>query len=361
MAQLPENTNNTLHIIEQAVLQKAEDWKRHHLGASVIGNPCNRALWYGFRWCKAPALSGRQLRLFARGQREEDILVNLLRQAGVRVITVDVNTGQQYRFSDIGGHFGGSMDGAALGLVEAPKTWHVLEFKTHNAKSFVALIKNGVQASKPMHYTQMQCYMHWTGMKRAYYMAVNKNDDSLYGERIHYDDAHAEAALSKADSIIKANEPPAGISQNPEWYECKWCDYHDLCFGQRIALKSCRTCIHATPIQGGNTGLWSCALNQSIDAKQKKGCDQHLFIPVLIPFADPVDANEAENWIQYETQQGVCFRNCSQCDKGLAAYSSDELQHLPTGLIADAGIDQIRTRLNAEIVCGRCGNEKIFQ
>ncbi|HPE62445.1 MAG TPA: hypothetical protein PLB10_19120 [Thiolinea sp.] len=349
MAQIPDNTNTTLHVIDKAVIDKAEDWRRAHLGASVIGNPCNRALWYGFRWCRAPEFSGRQLRLFARGQREEDVFVELLRQAGVRVVTVDANTGQQYRFSDLGGHFGGSMDGAAIGLIEAPKAWHVLEFKTHNSRSFKQLTGKGVQASKPMHYTQMQCYMHWSGMKRAYYMAVNKDDDSLYGERIRYDAAHAEATLKKAENIIRASEPPAGISQNPEWYECAWCDYHAMCFGQKVALKSCRTCVHATPVLEGNTSLWSCALNEPIYAKQETGCDSHLFIPAMIPFAQPVDANESENWIQYETAQGVRFRNCPRADKGPAAYPSDELQHLQGGMVADAGLDEIRQRFDGEV------------
>jgi hypothetical protein len=42
---------------------------------------------------------------------------------------------------DEAGHFGGSMDAVALGIPEAPKTWHLCEFKTHNAKSFADLQK----------------------------------------------------------------------------------------------------------------------------------------------------------------------------------------------------------------------------
>ena len=32
----------------------------------------------------------------------------------------------------------------AIGLKEAPKTWHVAEFKTHSAKSFRDLVAKGV-------------------------------------------------------------------------------------------------------------------------------------------------------------------------------------------------------------------------
>lgn len=311
MAQLPDNTNTTLYKIDQAVLAKRDDGRRAHLGASQIGHSCKRALWYGFRWCKAPEHSGRQLRLFARGQREEETFVELLKSAGVTITTHDESTGNQWRFSACSGHFGGSMDGAALGLVESPKTWHVAEFKTHNAKSFKALIEKGVQASKPMHYSQMQIYMHLSGMVRAYYMAVNKDDDSLYAERIHYDQPHAEALLAKAASIIKANEPPEGISTNAGWYECKWCDYHSLCFEQTLPEQNCRTCLHSTP---ASNGLWHCEATAQMGEPpylsaddQKQGCSMHLFIPALIKGV-AVDACPEGEWVEYE-QDGKTIRN----------------------------------------------------
>ena len=50
---------------------------------------------------------------------------------------------------------------------EAPKTWHVLEFKTHGVKSFADLTAKGVVLSKPQHAAQMQIYMHLTGIKRG--------------------------------------------------------------------------------------------------------------------------------------------------------------------------------------------------
>lgn len=311
MAQLPDNTNTTLYRIDQAVLAKHQDMPRGHLGASQIGHPCNRALWYSFRWCKKPEHSGRLLRLFARGQREEEVFVELLKKAGVTVTTHDETTGEQWRVSACGGHFGGSMDGAALGLVEAPKTWHVLEFKTHNAKSFKALSEQGVQASKPLHYSQMQCYMHLSGMTRAYYMAVNKDDDSLYAERVHYDQPHTEALMAKAESIIKANEPPEGISTNAGWYECKWCDYHSLCFEQTLPEQNCRTCLHSTP---ASNGRWHCEATAQMGeppffsaADQQHHCSMHLFIPALIKGA-VVDACPEGEWVEYE-QDGTLIKN----------------------------------------------------
>src|SRR5574337_815622 len=111
--------------------REAAEPRRGHLGASVIGKPCERQLWYAFRWAYQEQFEGRMLRLFQRGHREEDWFAADLRSTGAQVHSVDPRTGQQFRFSAVGGHVGGSMDGCALGLIEAPKTWHVAAGSLH--------------------------------------------------------------------------------------------------------------------------------------------------------------------------------------------------------------------------------------
>ena len=156
-------------------------------GASIIGKSCARALWYDFRWVTPSRFSGRLLRLFETGQLEEDRIVRNLRATGATVLELDPETGRQFRVEAHGGHFGGSLDGVAIGLLEAPKTWHVLEFKTHGVKSFADLTAKGVVLAKPQHAAQMQIYMHLTGITRALYMAVCKNTDALHIERVEAD------------------------------------------------------------------------------------------------------------------------------------------------------------------------------
>ena len=105
-----------------------------------------------------------------------------------------------------------SWDGACIGLPDAPQTWHVIEMKTHGKKSFDELTAKGVQTAKPEHYAQMQCYMAWSGMTRALYMAVCKDDDRMHLERIDYDREAADRLFVKAQRIIDAPEPLPGIS-----------------------------------------------------------------------------------------------------------------------------------------------------
>jgi len=246
MAVIPQG-NPTIGRIDTSMVEAQDgQWHRPHLGASAIGKPCLRALWYSFRWFKAPEFPGRILRLFRRGQNEEATVVEDLRRAGV-VVSEGPEPGQQWRFSDINGHFGGSMDGAVLGLLEAPKTWHVLEIKTHNKKSFNAVEKHGVEKSKPEHFSQMQVYMHLSEMERACYIAVCKDDDRYYLERVKYDAPYAGQLLEKAEEIICTVEPPEKISDNPEYYLCKWCDYNRMCHYYSDAEVNCRTCEHSLP------------------------------------------------------------------------------------------------------------------
>ncbi len=136
---------------------------REHLGASIIGRPCHRALWYSFRWFKKPEFSGQLFRLFNRGQLEENRFVEYLKQAGLKVWTHDVRTGRQFRVSACGGHFGGSCDGLAYGVISelTSKPLNlVLEFKTHSDKSFTKLKEEGLYMAKPEHFSQMQVYMN---------------------------------------------------------------------------------------------------------------------------------------------------------------------------------------------------------
>ena len=149
MADLPAPSTPTLTAIYASYEARQGDGFRDHLGASIIGKSCARALWYDFRWVTPSRHSGRLLRLFETGQLEEDRMVRNLRATGATVLEVDPDTGRQFRVEAHGGHFGGSLDGVALGLLEAPKTWHVLEFKTHSARIPTRCISNGLRPIQP--------------------------------------------------------------------------------------------------------------------------------------------------------------------------------------------------------------------
>ena len=347
MAKLPEQNQITQAIYDH-YSDHQPDSRRYHLGGSMIGDECDRKLWYSFRWVKRIYHDGRLLILFKRGHSEESILVNHLRNIGIQVSDIDLETGNQYQFSAYGGHFGCSLDGVATGIPGAEKTNHLLEFKTHNDKSFKELKDKGVMDSKPLHYAQMQVYMMLSGLERALYVAVNKNDDELYTQRIHLDKEYADKLLLKALRIISSETPPEKLTEKPDFYKCKFCDYQDLCHYDEVAQTNCRTCIHSTPELDSN-GRWSCALHE-IDIPEKSqrvGCENHLLIPQLIPFAKQIDSGvndiSGDMYIKYEYQD-CQFINTSTLKSmnGIPCYSSQEIRSINKQLINDERLQSLR-------------------
>jgi hypothetical protein len=248
---------------------------RNHLGGSIIGRKCDREIWYTFRWAKRPSFNGRMLRLFARGHREEFLFISYLTRVGIAVEDRDPSTGKQWRIVDVDGHFGGSLDGIATQVPDLPADEPVLlEFKTHNTKSFVNLVAEGVEKAKPEHHKQMQIYMHKRGLKHALYFAVNKNDDDLHIELVDYDPSIGPELIERARNIIRSAKPPNRIAKHPSWFECKFCDYQRIChFGEPMD-KSCRSCSNSEPAKDGR---WRCKLWDALIPSDviPIGCDSY--------------------------------------------------------------------------------------
>ena len=267
----------TLNIIDERIEASQEDSRRPHFGVSGCGEECERKLFYSFRWFVKNRHEGRILRLFRRGQDEEAVWIEDLRLAGLQVLD---KQGNQYRVSALGGHLKGSLDGLANGVHENPDEWHVLEFKTHNSKSFNHLVKYGLERSKPTHYAQVQGYMHlWPDdIKYALYLAVCKNTDQRYSEIVEYDPYHSGELVDRAERIIFADEPPERLSNSPTFYKCgpKWCEYREICHFGAPPEKSCRSCAYSYPSRDGD-GDWVCKRDGrkiGLDL-QLRGCEQY--------------------------------------------------------------------------------------
>lgn len=247
-------------IYEQYELENAQAKKRMHLGASVIGDKCNRYIYQEFRWYADRNPEGRILRLFDTGKREEDRVLNNLAKIGF-VFKTDSN-GQQISFQDKSGHIGGSVDAIITHIPNDFGSFDeecVLEVKTHSEKNFKKLEKEKVHKAYPRHYSQMQYYMGSLNLNHALYIAVNKNTDELYMEFILFDEFHFLVLKDKAESTVVADKIPQKISQLPTWWECKICKFYDICHQDVEPNKNCRTCIYSAPMANGE---WGCKLHK---------------------------------------------------------------------------------------------------
>lgn len=341
---IPEPKNTLQALIDAHHEQQAEK-PRSHLGCSVLGHPCDRWLWLSFRWAVQEQFAGRILRLFRRGQLEEAPLISDLRAIGMDVRIA--SSGKQQRV-DFGSHISGSLDAVIeSGVPEAPKKKHVAEFKTHSLKSFNELAKDGVEKSKPPHFAQMQLYMHGTGIDRALYVAVCKDDDRIYAERVRYDKALAEKYLARGQRIALDDRMPPPLSTDPSWYQCKLCPAWSFCHEKQLTQHvNCRTCAHSTALPDST---WHCARYDASDIPveyQREGCDCHVLHPDLVPWQLDTDASSKTDatWII----DGKRIRN----GEGDAyVYTSRELlANLSACLNADNTIEELRDIFDARIV-----------
>jgi hypothetical protein len=155
--------------------------------------------------------------------------------------------------------------------------------------------------------------MHLTGITRVLYVSVCKDTDALHIERIAADPAEAERLLEKAGRIIHAQHPPARISEDPAWFECRMCDHHPVCHGEGGAAVTCRSCLHATPVEGG----WHCARydRKLSPTDQRIACSKHLFIPDLVP-GEVTDAGG--DFVAYRMADGSTWLNDARETEGVS-------------------------------------------
>lgn len=277
---------NTRHLLAKKIVDSIDAWSlqtykddfRWHLGASIIGRPCDRYLYGVFHWWKKSTASGRKLRLFQRGKDEEKQMNYLLRGIGFEVEEVNPATGKQWVSSFLNGHFGGSSDG----IIKFPQSWNIPgrfipEYKTSKTgATFTNLAKSGgIERNKEEHFVQQSVYGYGNKIGYGVYLAVNKNDDDLICEVTKLSIEKAEAAIRRAENIITTDYVPAMIpGAKSTYFQCKMCDFHGVCHEGDKIEKNCRSCIHSEPVANAE---WRCT-KYGYDIPREfvyKGCDEH--------------------------------------------------------------------------------------
>jgi hypothetical protein len=341
MAPLPKNIlPSTKDLIDQFhEAQREMEKPRPYFQISSIGHECDRWLWLQFRWAVFEKFPGRILRLFRRGQAEEEMVIRDLINIGVDVR----ETGARQRTVYGPGHIQGHPDGIIMkNLPEATGSQHILEIKTHSLKSFNELVKLGsVEKAKPMHYAQMQVYMFLTGINRGLYYPVCKDNDETNPERVKLDPRFARKLVDRGHRISLMERLPEPISADPTWYKCRFCPGHDFCHvSHKIKEVNCRTCAHSTPKEDGtfHCAYWDSPIP---DHAQVDGCDCHVIHPDLVPW--PVDPDLSDDVTAVYVINGQKVRN------GRDAYKSEELLNYD-GPFNDPVVDQVREAFGGVLI-----------
>ena len=230
------------NLIDKSITQGTEK-PRNYLGALRLGVACSRALQ--FEYTSTPKDEGQEfsakiLRIFQAGHVFEDLAINWLRTCGIDLRTKQKD-GTQFGFSAAEGQLKGHVDGIIINAPEElgfsfPMLW---ECKSMNNRPFNETVKKGLTLSKPIYAAQIAVYQAYmesaiAGISKnpALFTAINKDNAELYHELIPFDAVLAQKMSDKAVNIItatKAKELLPKISNDPSYFECKFCPWQKRC------------------------------------------------------------------------------------------------------------------------------------
>jgi hypothetical protein len=224
----------------------AETPQRDYLGASRLGVSCSRALQYEYTHTpRDKPFSGKALRIFEMGHALEGMALSWLRRAGFDIYTCQANS-EPFGFSVADGRIQGHVDGIVFNAppeasMTCPALW---ECKSMNAKSWKQTVEKGVRVAKPIYAVQIaiyQAYMEEVMAGRGLpgisknpvlFTAVNKDTSEIYHELVPFDAALAQEASDRGVNILRATQVTEilpRISNDPEYFECRFCDWKDRC------------------------------------------------------------------------------------------------------------------------------------
>lgn len=240
MVKIPTYGDPTLRALERAVeREQHNEERRQYLGASMIGDPCVRKIWYEYNNYPREEISHIGLMAAQSGYFAEEITAKRLNSIeGIDLITHDAD-GNQIGFKAFDGEFAGHVDGIITGLLQAPKAKHIWEHKDKDHKKFNDFKntkekfgeKNTLANWDIRYFAQAQIYMHYLHIDR-HYMTVSYAGGRKYDScRTEYQPEQAEMYIDRAEKILNATAEPPRISDKKDFYQCRWCQFKDVCHG----------------------------------------------------------------------------------------------------------------------------------
>jgi len=354
MPEIPKE-EGTVEAIYEALRKQGLHSRRRseRIGASAIGEECRRRTWYDYRWASPmEEFEGRTIRIFRRGDVEEDLVVKDLESAGIHVMPLDPNTMKQWEFTNENGHFVAKLDGIAQNVPEAPKTWHSLEVKSMNEKRFKALVKKGLESAEPKYYWQCIAGMHFSGktnesrLTRCLFIAVNKNNEEIFVERLKYVAEQGKKIERLALDLTTTTDAPPKAGSGPDVFPCRFCPHTAVCHTKRFPTVSCRTCAFSEPVAAGG---WYCHKHEKELSRDERieACDKHVYLQTLVPWLEPVEMDRDAPAILFRDEETE--KEFWNGPSGRNSYPSRELERLEVGLIGDEVLDEIRGQFNASV------------
>lgn len=229
------NSRNTLGdrfvALIDASLDQTQEARRTYLGASAIGKPCARELQYSYIGAtpdEGSGFSARTRRIFHRGHKGEEWMIEWIRGAGFQLKTE--RRGQQFGFEDCDGRFKGHVDGVIVGGPDGfnyPALW---ENKVLGSKGFAQLVKHGLAKANPVYAAQVAIYQAYMQLAEnpAVFTALNADTMEIHVELVPFNQQLAQGNIDKAARILAASdhgETLPRVSDDPDSFACRFCAF----------------------------------------------------------------------------------------------------------------------------------------
>jgi hypothetical protein len=215
-------TGSLTRLINSSMKNLEREIPRDYIGASSIGNPCERAIWYKYKGHEDIMLSPKQQRIFSVGKKLESIILDCLENAGLNL----ARTWYDLKDSEVD-IFKGHVD--AMWLFEDGTPRAIIEVKTARDSSFNIFLSKGLKEWSSNYYAQVQSYMGMSGVHGAYVVALNKDTSDLHDEHVLLDKDLYEQLKSKAKRISESENAPPKINNSPLFYICRSCPFKLEC------------------------------------------------------------------------------------------------------------------------------------
>lgn len=236
--------HKVIKCIDNALVKEREGiGQRSYLGASRLGDRCERAIQYeflGFPSDEGRELTGRKLRIFEVGNQFEALALRWLRLAGFGIKIG--GSSRQFGFSAANGRIKGHVDGIIMSVpddidIAVPALW---ECKSVNAKGWRELDKKGLADSYPTYAAQIALYqaylsedLHEISNNPALFMAINKDTQDIYLEMIPFNGKLAQEMSDRAVKIVIAtehNEILPRCTAKQDFFGCRFCNWSTRCW-----------------------------------------------------------------------------------------------------------------------------------
>ena len=203
-------------LINQYYRNQKKDREQHHFYITDAGK-CSRTVFFKFKKAPAEEMEPRILMMFDHGDHIHQLIMKpLFGIRGVQVVAAEVNIPPQELIS-----------GRADAILSDGKELYVLDIKSINGQIFKSL-----NEPKAEHLNQIQLYLHFFQQKKGILLYVNKDTQELKDFLVGHDPQIAQSLLKGLSDLkvkIDKNLIPPRIPDWPENWQCKYCQFKEIC------------------------------------------------------------------------------------------------------------------------------------